>query len=591
MRLGLRSSADWRSGPTLTTTMMMVGGFSAAAGRAIRGSTGDATVLISLGLVLVTLAWASTRLIAGDAKQRLPVLIGSIVLPLMLSAASLVAYPGQHSLSSADIQFLRAIEHLLADRALEEEARLTLYPTSFAGLAAVARLTGLSATELLNWSWLLSMPVIVVGVGLFAGGLAKSGIVGILAMVVLLTDPWHIVLPVYDGFNLVLLPFWAYQLLLVLRHHSPGHVVALALLTAVIVTGHLFTSLFAVVVALALMLSLELVEKRATRSLTERLSGAVDTAVRTMAIPVIAIAAWLVYVAGRYLRDGAALVLAFVAAFGRTGSSPGVVGLSLLGQHQIVLLVIALMVDAMAATAGLIWGLRSRSPRVLSALVVALTALPLVAWAIVTPPEFSYGTDLKEWKVRPLFGAFLLVAPLLALGLWALGRRLPRPVSGAAIGLGIVILLANAQTLSLTYGTLGIRTYSSSQQATVVEDPALPPGQYAALGAYVRRILPSDVQLVANWRQSSWMTGVGGLQTIPHYLSDALSDLTVLRSQLSLGEVRGIAVDRRLLELPSVYTGKRAAAGVVLAVDGEVLNRVFDSGDQVLYLKYPPSDR
>ena len=56
---------------------------------------------------------------------------------------------------------------------------------------------------------------------------------------------------------------------------------------------------------------------------------------------------------------------------------------------------------------------------------MAAVAIPLVIWAVITPPQFSLGTDLKEWKVRPLFGAFILVAPLLALGLIGLARIIP----------------------------------------------------------------------------------------------------------------------------------------------------------------------
>jgi hypothetical protein len=208
-----------------------------------------------------------------------------------------------------------------------------------------------------------------------------------------------------------------------------------------------------------------------------------------------------------------------------------------------------------------------------------------VFWAVVTPPQFSMGTDLKEWKVRPLFGAFVLVAPMLALGLIGVARNLRGAFRRPVLALGIGAILLNGQTLSLGYGNLGPRTYATLGPATSVEDGTLAAGQYRSLGDYVRLQLPSTIMLVADWRQTNWMVGVGGLDSVPLYQVPALADANLLESLLSRPDVGGVAVDRNLVRLKSIYHDRLADAEVVDSLDHRRLDRVFDSGDQVLYLR------
>ena len=278
-------------------------------------------------------------------------------------------------------------------------------------------------------------------------------------------------------------------------------------------------------------------------------------------------------------------MLALLAALDRVQSEAGVIGLGLLSPVQIGVLVSALVVYSMAALALSVYAIRSRSRGAIATVVVAAVAIPLVIWAVITPPQFSLGTDLKEWKVRPLFGAFILVAPLLALGLIGLARIIPRRLRRPVLALGLGAILLNAQTLSLGYGSLGPRTYATVGPATTVEDGTLAAAQYRALGDYVRQQLPSKNLYLADWRQSNWMVGVGGLEQVPLYQLPALADNALLGSLLARREIAGVAVDRNLLRLRSIYQDRLADPDVVESLDRRKLDRVFDSGDQVLYLK------
>ena len=295
--------------------------------------------------------------------------------------------------------------------------------------------------------------------------------------------------------------------------------------------------------------------------------------------------AWLVYVSERYLRESVGLVLALLNALDHQSSGVGVIGLGLVSPIQIGILVSALVIYSIAALTLTVYAFWVRSRRAIATLALAAVAVPMVFWAVVTPPQFSLGTDLKEWKVRPLFGAFVLVAPMLALGLVGLARVLPGRLRRPVLAAGIAAILLNGQTLSLGYGNLGPRTYATQESPTSVEDGTLPAAQYRSLGDYVRRHIPSSSLLIADWRQSNWMVGVDGLETVPLYQLPALGDLQLLGSLLKSSRHRGLAVDRNLLKFRSVYHDRLAVSEVVESLDRRLLNRVFDSGDQQLYLK------
>jgi hypothetical protein len=507
---------------------------------------------------------------------------------MTLAGMSTIAYPGLGGLSSAEIQFVRAIESVLAGAQLgAPNARLTLYPTSFVALAAVAHLTGLDTIDLIQWSWIVSLPIMVAGFGLFVREWTGSRLAGTLGMLVSISNPWFFVVPAYDGFNLTLLPVWSYLLLRVLKRTGPGAVLCFALVTAAIVTSHFFTSLFTIVIAVALGFGVWIA--RAPGGRMRRANdgnGPLAEIVRyAVLIPIVAVVAWLVYVSERYLRDSAALVAALLAAFKNVGSDTGIIGLSLVSPVQVGILAASLGVYSLAATALGLRALRSRSRTAKATVWVAVGAAPLVLWAIITPPQFSLGTDLKEWKIRPLFGAFVLVAPMLALGLVGLARTLPRRLAFSTVAVGVAIILLNAQTLSLGYGNVGQRTYASQVAPLSVEDGGLGAGQYRALGDYVRQRIPNTSLLVADWRQSNWMGGADGLKPVPPFQLAALSDESVLGSLLGRADVAGVAVDLNLLTLPSIYTGRLADPTVVTSLEHRPLDRVFDSGEQILYMK------
>jgi hypothetical protein len=404
-------------------------------------------------------------------------------------------------------------------------------------------------------------------------------------MLICVSNPWFFIVPIYDGLNLTLLPIWSYVLLRALKRVGPGPVIASLLLIAVIITSHFFTSLFAIVCALAIALGLWIRRgpgQRAFVGSRQNLGGLVGNAAL---IPLVGVLAWLVYVSERYLRESVGLVLALLNALDHQSSGAGVIGLGLVSPIQIGILVSALVIYSIAALTLSIYALRIRSRRAIATLALAAVAVPLVFWAVVTPPQFSLGTDLKEWKVRPLFGAFVLVAPMLAVGLVGLARILPGRLRRPVLAVGIAAILLNGQTLSLGYGNLGPRTYATQGSPTTVEDGTLSAAQYRSLGDYVRQYLPSSTLLVADWRQSNWMVGVDGLETVPLYQLPALGDFQLLGSLLDRPDIAGLAVDRNLLKLKSVYHDRLAVSDVVESLDRRLLNRVFDSGDQQLYLR------
>ena len=76
-----------------------------------------------------------------------------------------------------------------------------------------------------------------------------------------------------------------------------------------------------------------------------------------------------------------------------------------------------------------------------------------------------------------------------------------------ALAAGVAIILLNAQTLSLGYGSVGPRTYVAQAALLSVEDGGLGAAQYRALGDYVRKRIPNTSLLIADWRQSNWMWG------------------------------------------------------------------------------------
>jgi hypothetical protein len=546
--------------------------------RSVQGPRGDLGVLLCLGILLLSVSFAGAQVATGR-RQWLPALaLGALALPLALAGASTVAYPGLGGLSSA--------EHAIAGEPLgTANARLTLYPTSFVALAGVARLTGLDVVDLLQWSWVLSLPIMVGGFGLFVREWTGSRTAGAIGMLICISNPWFFIVPIYDGLNLTLLPIWSYVLLRSLKRVGPGPVLCSVLLIAVIVTSHFFTSLFAIACALAIAAGLWIRRGIRGRSVVvsgQDLGGLIGSAAL---IPLVAILAWLVYVSERYLRESVGLVLALLNALDHVGSNAGVIGLGLVSPAQIAILLSALGVYGIAALTLSVHAVRIRSRRAVATLAVAAVAIPLVVWAIVTPPQFSLGTDLKEWKVRPLFGAFVLVAPMLALGLIGLARVLPNGLRRPLLAIAIGAILVNAQTLSLGYGSLGPRTYTTAGPPTSVEDGTLAAAQYRSLGDYVRERLPRSSLLVADWRQSNWMVGVGGLDVVPLYEVPALADDKLLGSFLDRPDIAGIAVDRNLLGLKSIYHDQLAAPEVVDSLDNRDLNRVFDSGDQVLYLR------
>ena len=554
--------------------------------RWIQVPIGDVLVLTCVVVLVVHVAWAGAQVATGQ-RGWVPVLaLGALALPLALATASTVAYPGLGGLSSADIQFLRAAEHATASEPLSApNARLMLYPTSFAALAGVTELTGIDLVDLLQWSWIVSLPIMVAGFGLFVREWTGSRTAGAIGMLICVSNPWFFIVPVYDGLNLTLLPIWSYVLLRALKRVGPGPVVASLLLIAVIVTSHFFTSLFSIACALAIAGGLWIRRGVVDRSLAlsgQDLGGMIGSAA---VIPLVGILAWLVYVSERYLRESVGLVVALLAALDRVGSDTGVIGLGLVSPVQIGILLSALLVYSIAALMVCVYALRIRSRRAMATVALAAVAIPLVIWAVITPPQFSQGTDLKEWKVRPLFGAFVLVAPMLALGLIQLARAIPGALRRPIIALGIAAILVNGQTLSLGYGNLGPRTYSTLQPPTAVEDGTLTADQYRSLGDYVRARHPSTDLLVADWRQSNWMVGVGGLEAVPIFELPVLSEHKLLTSLLARPEVKGIAVDRNLLRLPSIYHDALADPDVVDSLDRQPLDRVFDSGGQLLFLR------
>ena len=495
----------------------MVVASAAGVFRSLQGA-GDALVLGSLGVVPVLVAYAAGRVACGRRRWIPALVVGALVLPLTLAGLSTIAYPGLGGLSSAEIQFVRAIEGIVAGAPLSApDARLTLYPTSFVALAAVGHLTGLDAIDLIQWAWVVSLPIMVAGFGLFVREWTGSRLAGSLGMLVSISNPWFFAVPAYDGFNLTLLPIWSYLLLRVLKRTGSGAVVCFTLVTAAIVTSHFFTSLFTIVIAVAFGIGVWMARAPKQERLTANEgNGRFAEVIRyAVLIPIVAVVAWLVYVSERYLRDTAGLVAALLAAFETVGSNAGIIGLSLVSPLQIGILAVSLGVYSLAALALALRALRSRSRTARATLVVALAAVPLVLWAVVTPPQFSLGTDLKEWKVRPLFGAFVLVAPMLALGLMVLARAVPRRLAFSTVAVGVAVILVNAQTLSLGYSNLGQRTYTSQVPPASVEDSGLGAGQYRALGDYVRQRIAHTSLLAADWRQSNWMVGAGRTQAHP----------------------------------------------------------------------------
>ena len=573
--------------PTAAATTAVVVACAAGVLRSVQGA-GDAFVLGCLGVMVVLLAYAAGR-VARGARPWIPVLVlGTLLLPMTLAGMSTIAYPGLGGLSSAEIQFVRAIESVLAGAQLgAPDARLTLYPTSFVALAAVAHLTGIDTIDLIQWSWVVSLPIMVAGFGLFVREWTGSRLAGSLGMLVSISNPWFFVVPLYDGFNLTLLPVWSYLLLRVLKRTGPGVVLCFTLVTAAIVTSHFFTSLFTIVVAVALGVGVWIARRPGGRLRRAKDGDAqLPEMVRyAVLIPIVAVVAWLVYVSERYLRDSAGLVAALLAAFENVGSDAGIIGLSLVSPLQVGILAASLGVYSLAATALGLCALRGGSSTARATIWVAVGAAPLVLWAVITPPQFSLGTDLKEWKVRPLFGAFVLVAPMLALGLVILARNLPRRLASSAVAVGVAMILLNAQTLSLGYSNLGQRTYASQVAPLSVEDGGLSAGQYREIGDYVRQRIPNTSLLVADWRQSNWMSGAGGLKSVPLFQLAALSDESLLGSLLGRADVAGVAVDLNLLTLPSIYTRRLADPTVVASLEHRSLDRVFDSGDQILYMK------
>jgi hypothetical protein len=262
-----------------------------------------------------------------------------------------------------------------------------------------------------------------------------------------------------------------------------------------------------------------------------------------------------------------------------------VIGLGLISPTQTLILLSALLLYALTALSFSLSALRIRSRRRFATMAVAAAAIPLVIWAVITPPQFSMGTDLKEWKVRPLFGAFVLVAPMLAIGLIALTRAFDRRLRPPLAALGIFAILLNGQTLSLGYGNLGARTYTTSTPPASVEDGTLPAAQYRSLGDHVRQWLPTSTLLVADWRQANWMMGAGGLETVPLFQLPALGDTAVLDAALAREDIAGIAVDRNLVQLKSIYHDRLASPDIIDSLDRRGLDRVFDSGNQILYLR------
>ncbi len=546
-------------------------------------------MVATLGLIVLLTAVLAVSVASGRTGRVPALLFAAILLPFATRGIlSGIGYVGPGSLSAADIQFLRAAQWLGSGLPLgTEDARLTLYPTSFAGLATVHSVTGISLETLLEWGWMIAIPLAVVGSFLFVSELTGNRSVGALSTLATVGNPWIVSQPIYDGLNLALLPLWAYAIVRRQRNRSVRSILlALVMLTAMI-SSHFFSALFLVLTGFAIGMSVELFDSREQTSIRDRLRAALRAGLAASVIPAAAVAAWLTYIAGRYLADSADLIKAFISSLAIGGIAPGASLNGVLSPSQLVILgSAALAFGLIAVVAVSSWAI-SRSRTMGVAVVLALFAVPLVGWAIVTPLAFVGGIDLKEWKVRPLAAAFLLCAPVVGMALHEIGRKWPPILRSPALFIGCAAILTNSVTLWLSYGSPGPAVFSARAPATVVEDIGITPQQYQLLGNFVRASVSQDRYLAADWHQLTWMVGAGGLRKVPDYQTALFADsgrTLVLSSQFD-----GIAVDRNLLDVPSVYLSVPAEAQAMAALETADLDRIFDSGTQVLYLA--PSSR
>jgi hypothetical protein len=499
--------------------------------RAIHQPIEQVAVLAVLGFIILWAALLTIGVASGRVAQDSMLLLAALVIPLATRGIlSSIGYPGTAHLSAADIQFLRATQWVSAGLPLGAgDARLTLYPTSFAGLAGVQATTGVTVETLL--------------------------------------------------------PLWAYVMIRRHRDRSRRPVLLSLLLLTVMISTHFFSALFLVLVGFAIGASAQLFDAAGPRPIRQRLVDALRSGLRACLLPVATVAAWLTYIAGRYLAESEGLIRAFLSSL--AGPSAGGTSLaSVLTAWQLIALVAAAAAFALIAGVAVVSWIQFRDRIMGSSVVLALFAVPLVAWAVLTPLQFAGGTDLKEWKVRPLAAAFLLCAPVVGLALREILSRWRSALAYPVVLVASAAIFTNSLTLWFSYGALGPAVLSASATPAVVEDTGVTPDEYRLLGNFVRTSVSHDRYLLADWHQLTWMVGAGGLRLTPDYQTAAFVD-----PALTLGLSRryfGIAVDRNLLRYPSVYITEPADGAAMSALANDGLDRVFDSGSQVLYVSTSP---
>ena len=502
---GSASHGDW---DWLPIVLLAGGVLLVGCARGIRDPIDNLYVLASVGVLLVLTAVLISRVTSDRPSVIWPMVFAVLLVPVAVRGIlTSIGYEGVASLSAADIQFLRATQWVGSGLPLgSEDARLSLYPTTFSGLAGLSATTGITVESMLAWSWVLAIPIVIMGTYLFVRELTASPRVGALSCLATAGNPWIVAHLAYDGLNLALLPLWGYAVLRRQRGY-PRSSALLLLLLLVMTTSHFFSALFLVLVAFAVGFSNRLIDPSYPRR--NRIERAFSAGASAALLPLVAVAAWLTYLASRYVSDSANLVRAFVSALTKAPLDTGSTLTSVLAPWQLTALAAAACAfGLLGVVAGVVW-VRRRDPRVGAAIALALFAVPLVAWAIITPLQFAGGTDLREWKIRPLAAAFLLSAPVVGLSLGELARNMPwamRYAVGAFITLAV---LTNSLALWSTYGALGPRVFSATARPASVEDSVITPGEYAALGTYVRAAIPHDLYLIADWHQLTWMVGAG----------------------------------------------------------------------------------
>jgi hypothetical protein len=542
-----------------------------------------------LGILILWAAGMTVVVASGRARRVSALLFAAILIPLATRGIlTSIGYVGIAHLSAADIQFLRATQWVGSGQPLgAESARLTLYPTSFLGLAGVHAATGISVETLLEWSWMVAIPIAVAGTFLFVRELTGSSEAGALSSLAAVGNPWIVSQPVYDGLNLALLPLWAYVMVRRRRDGRRRPVVLSLLLLTVMISAHFFSALFLVLVGFAIGASTCLFDASGPEGARHRLAGALGSGLQASALPIAAVAAWLTYIAGRYLAESEGLIRAFLGSL--IGQGLGGASLpSVLSPWQLVTLGIAAAAYALLAGVAFVSWVRFGDRLMGLSITLALFALPLVIWAIVTPLGFASGIDLKEWKVRPLAAAFLLCAPVVGIALREIHRRWHHRLAYPILLAAAAAIFTNSVTLWFSYGAAGPAVISGSASPTVVEDTGITPDEYRLLGDFVRQSVSQERYLLSDWHQLTWMVGAGGLVHTPDYRTAAFTDP---RETLWLSaRYGGIAVDRNLLSHPSVYIAQPARAAAMASLEQSGLDRVFDSGSQVLYVSpNPPS--